>query len=156
MARARGGHCVHVGEKSLPVQPAPIAPGKQPGGKLALIAGSPDTGFFTHVAEGFTAISIGQRARIITERSELEAQLTIREDADDDGLFNARRRTREQLRQGVELKAGQRGQFVLVSALKMDIANQFLKQVGDRFHRSPACLNEKYGSRSPIRCPTIT
>ena len=90
-----GGVSVHFCEKPPPIQPASIAPGKQACGKLSFVAGPPDTGFFAHSAERITAISIGQWERIISERIELKAELTMREEADDDGLFNARRRTRE-------------------------------------------------------------
>src|ERR1700759_876479 len=80
------GGSVHFCEKPLPIQPASISPGKQACGKRSFVAGPPDTGFFAHGSERFTAISIGQWGRIISERTELEAELTMREEADDDCL----------------------------------------------------------------------
>ena len=98
---------------------------------------------FAHGAKRITAISIGQRKRIISERTELKTELTMGEKANDDGLFNARTRTREKLRQSVKLNARNFRQLVLVPTLRMDIADELLKQVRDRFHRSAACLKEK-------------
>jgi hypothetical protein len=66
-----------------------LAPeGKQACGKLSFVARPPDTGFFAHVPERIKAISSGQWDRIISERSELKAKLTIREEAHNDGLFD--------------------------------------------------------------------
>jgi len=91
--RPSGAGSAHFGKKPLAVQPASIAPGKQASCKLSFVAGPPDTGFFVHVPERITAISISQWERIISERSELKAELTMREEAHDNGVFNARKRT---------------------------------------------------------------
>jgi hypothetical protein len=75
---------VHFGENPLAVQPTPIAPGLGRPAASSFVAGAPNSGLFAHVAQRITTIGIGQGERIITERTELKAELTMREEADDD------------------------------------------------------------------------
>jgi hypothetical protein len=65
------------------------------------------------------------------------------EEAHNKGVFSARRRTREKLRQSLKFKGGKFSQVVLVPAFRIKVVDEFVKQVWEGFHGSPAPLKEK-------------
>jgi len=90
LARPVGGCCAHLGEELMSSGSASIAPGEQTCGELSFVARSPDTGFLAHIAERFAATGVRKWQRIIVEARQLKTELTMSQEADYNGLFNAR------------------------------------------------------------------